>query len=258
MIRLAMGGSSFSSVFSATPASRTVQAKVSLYVGERHRAAATAAKDLDRLVVVHLLKTISDQPFDEPIHADALAARAGLQRADERRVDFYGGHASGINVQRRAWSAQRATQQAARLGIDAAALSLARPGDVQHADAVTPQPGAQAPALTVVAQLQDQRGLVVALARIDERLQRAAGKPTAREDQRAVRVAHVPLGALQVIHRRRLVEAIAAADAAVFGDAPARAPAAAGDAERAGDIERRAVDARLAAGYDHGNHRPGV
>ena len=153
MIRLAMGGSSFSSVFSATPASRTVQAKVSLYVGERHRAAAAAAKGLDRLVVVHLLKTIGDQPFDEPIHADALAARACLQRADERRMDFYGGHASDINVQRRAGSAQRAAQQAARLGIDTAGLALARSGDVQHADVVPPQPGAQWPALAVVAEL---------------------------------------------------------------------------------------------------------
>src|SRR5436189_3584005 len=95
-IRRAIAGSSFSSVFSAPAASRTIQAKALLHFHQRNRATGPAAKRLDGLVIVYLLEAIRDQPLYEPRHTDALSSRARLQGFDQRRIKLDGRHMAAI------------------------------------------------------------------------------------------------------------------------------------------------------------------
>ena len=133
--------------------------------------------------------------------------------------------------------------------MDPRSLALARAGDVQHSYAMAAQPGAKSLAPYPPAKLDDEERLAV-LEGEARGEGRAAVEPAAVDDQRRVRIAHVPLGALHIAARGGFREAVAAPDATVFGDAPARAPAAARDAERPRSVERGTVDPRLPAGDD--------
>src|SRR5947208_4308980 len=98
-IRRATGGSSFRRVFSAAAASWTAQAKALFHVGERRSAARPLPESLDRLVVVELLQSVGDQSLHQAVDRDALPPGPRLESADQRRVDFHGGHGPNITTQ---------------------------------------------------------------------------------------------------------------------------------------------------------------
>src|SRR5439155_13280932 len=146
--------------------------------------------------------------------------------------------------------AEEPHQERFRGAVDPRALALARPGDVQHAHAVPRSPGAEALRADAPPELHDEQGLAVAPERQLGGEQRPAVEPAAVDDQRAVRIAHVPLRALDVIAGRRLDQAVAPRDAPVLRSPALRAPAPALDPQLPRRVERRAVHARLPAGND--------
>src|SRR5438552_7593030 len=148
------------------------------------------------------------------------------------------------------WLAEEPLEERFRGAVDPRALALARPGDVQHAHAVPSSPGAEALPADAPPELDDEQRLAVAPARQLGGEQRPAVEPAAVDDQRAVRIAHVPLRALDVIAGRRLDQAVAPRDAPILRPPALRAPAPARDAQLPRRVERRAVDARLPAGDD--------
>src|SRR5947209_7474273 len=137
--------------------------------------------------------------------------------------------------------------------VNAGRGTLARPRDVEHANPVRLGPGPYPRYVNLRADVNDQAGLFLPPGQLDGQGGAAVGLP-ARQDQRAVGVAHVPLGPLRIAVPRRLLKGIAVVNAAVLGAAPLWTPAPTRHSQFQRHIEGGAIHTGLPARDDFGNH----
>ncbi len=150
------------------------------------------------------------------------------------------GPAPGRTVQQR-------LQQGPGAGVDARGLGLPGTGHVEHGDAVAGQPGAQGGGLHL--RQHGQAGPAQLFGQLDGERGAAPG-PAVHHHQGAVRVPHVPLGALGIVPARGFAEGVAVGHGPVLGPAAPGAPSAAGHAAGQGRIQGGPVHTGLPPGDD--------
>jgi len=154
----------------------------------------------------------------------------------------------------RRFRAEYTTEEDGSRGLDAGTLALARPRDVEHADAMARNPAKHRHRVRIVVEVDDEVRLTEAL-RERARERGAAGEGAARDNQRRVGVTDIRLGARRVARGAVLAERVARRHDAVLRAPSAWAPAAVCDAGADRGVERTAIHARLpAADHAHESH----
>ncbi len=74
------------------------------------------------------------------------------------------------------------------------------------------------------------------------------------QDECSVGVTNIPFGPLGILGGRGFFQRVAFLQAAIFGPSSLRAPTGCLDSELASDIQRRAINAGLPAGYQFFEH----
>lgn len=185
-------------------------------------------------------------------------------RLDAREARLVGGSQPCTSGPHGGWaslppvlSRSKAIKEPGHGDVSARTCAFARAGDVETADPVRAQPIDGLPAEVLdfsSVQLQDQAGFAELLGMPVGR-ERATLEGAEVQDQRAVALLDVALGARAIVCRCGLAKPIAGIDDAILGAPPAGAPATMVDAVRDGPIEGGAVGTGLPAGNDTANER---